>query len=266
MAVDFDFLETFEIPLAAGRDFSRRLPTDANNFVINEAAARKMGLVSPLGKRMSVGNNQGTIIGVVKDFHFRPLYNAVEPLILIMNPGALNHLAVRIGSGDVRRTMDYIRSKVLFLVPDDPFESFFLDEEFGRIYAAETRLGGLFLAFAVLAVFISALGLLGLAAFTAEQRTREIGVRRVLGASIPGITRMLSGEYARWVMAANVIAWPAAYFAVGRWLGNFAVRAPFSPWPYLLAAGLGLGLVLITVGFQAVRAAAADPVQALKYE
>ena len=266
MAVDFDFLETFEIPLAAGRDFSRRLPTDANNFVINEAAARKMGLVSPLGKRMSVGNNQGTIIGVVKDFHFRPLYNAVEPLILIMNPGALNHLAVRIGSGDVRRTMDYIRSKVLSLVPDDPFESFFLDEEFGRIYAAETRLGGLFLTFAVLAVFISALGLLGLAAFTAEQRTREIGVRRVLGASIPGITRMLSGEYARWVMAANVIAWPAAYFAVGRWLGNFAVRAPFSPWPYLLAAGLGLGLALITVGFQAVRAAAADPVQALKYE
>jgi putative ABC transport system permease protein len=266
MAVDFGFMETFDIKMAAGRTFSKSLSTDAGNFVINEDAVRKMGLTTPLGKRMSFGNTQGTIIGVVKDFHFRPLYNAVEPLVLIMNPGMLSQLVVKIGPGDIRRTVDFIRTKILSFVPDYPYEAYFLDEEFGRVYAAEMRLGKLFLAFAVLTILISSLGLFGLAAFMAEQRTREIGIRRVLGASISSITRMLSREFAVWVLLANVIAWPASFFAVGLWLRSFTVRAAFSPWTYILAAGLGLTIALMTVGFQAVRAASADPVQALKYE
>jgi ABC-type antimicrobial peptide transport system permease subunit len=266
MAVDFGFLEMFDIPLAAGRAFSKSISSDANNFVINEEAARKMGLTEPLGKRMSLGNLQGTIIGIVKDFHFRPLYNAIEPLVLLMNPGMLNQIAVKIGSGNIRATLDYIRTNILSFVPDYPYEAYFLDEEYGRIYAAETRLGKLFLAFAVFAVFISCLGLFGLAAFMAEQRTREIGIRRILGASITQVTRMLSREFTLWVLLANVIAWPASFFALGIWLKSFAVRAAFSPVPYLLAAGMGFVIALATVGFQAVRAASADPVRALKYE
>ncbi len=266
MAVDFGFLEMFDIPLFAGRTFTKSISSDANNFVINEEAARKMGLTEPLGKRMSMGNLQGTVIGIVKNFHFRPLYNAVEPLVLLMNPGMLNQIAVKIGPGNVRRTLDHVRTQILSFVPDYPYEAHFLDEEYGRIYAAETRLGKLFLAFAVFAVFISCLGLFGLAAFMAEQRTREIGIRRILGASISQVTRMLSREFTLWVLLANVIAWPASFFALGIWLKSFAVRAAFSPVPYLLAAGMGFVIALATVGFQAVRAASADPVRALKYE
>ncbi len=267
MAVDYGFLETFDIKLAAGRMFSKEFPADATNYVINETAARKMGLASPLGKTMSFGDAKGTIIGVVKDFHFRPLYTAIEPLVLTMNPRSmLSQIAVKVGPGDIRRTVDVVRKTVLSFAPDYPYSAFFLDEDFDRTYAAETRLGRLFLTFAILAIFISCLGLFGLAAFMAERRTREIGIRRVLGASTSSITRMLSREFAVWVVAANVIAWPAAYYAIGRWLRSFVVRAPFTPWTYLLAAGLGLAIALATVGFQALRAASADPIRALKYE
>jgi putative ABC transport system permease protein len=266
MSVDYGFPETFDVKLAAGRAFSKEFPTDQSAFMINEAAARKTGLTAPLGKKMSFNGVNGTIIGIVKDFYFQPLYNAVDPLVLIMNPGLLNHIAIKIGPGDIRRTVDFVRAAILSLSPDYPYNAFFLDEEFGRIYAAETRLGNLFLAFSILAVFISCLGLFGLAAFMAEQRTREIGIRRVLGASISNITRMLSRDFALWVLAANLMAWPAAFFAIGSWLKSFAIRAPFSPWSYLSAAGLGLLIALVTVGFQAVRAATADPVRALKYE
>ena len=265
--VGYDFLETLRLQLAAGRFFSEEHVSDADEaFVINEAAARVMGVENPLGLRMTTHwGRSGIIVGIVKDFHTESLHDEIAPLALTPVDRA-SRLFVRIAPGEVASTLRFIEETVQAVSPSDPMEYSFLDEEIKRLYANDQRTGRLVLGMALLALFISCLGLLGLAAFAAEQRTKEIGVRKVFGASVMGIIGLLSRDYIRWVLIAFVLATPVAYLAVGRWLESFAYRIDLGAGVFLQAGALALGIALLTVITQAVRTARAKPVEILRYE
>ena len=271
MWIDHDFIRTMGIELAAGRDFSRSFPTDTlQAFVINEAAVSWLGWDgAPLDKKIRLGNfKDGRVIGVVQDFHVRSLHSGIEPMMLqlVPNPDPLHYLAIRIAPDDVAGTMGFLESNWREIYPDDSFTYSFLDEDFNRLYQNEARQGRIFRSFSILAVFIACLGLLGLASFTAEQRTREIGVRKVLGASVSGIVALLSKEYVKLVLYANLIAWPIAYFVMNDWLDGFAYSTELSPRIFVLAAALAIAITMLTVSYRAVRAAHTDPVEALQQE
>ncbi|MYJ00219.1 MAG: FtsX-like permease family protein [Gemmatimonadetes bacterium] len=187
-------------------------------------------------------------------------------LQLAPGPDPLHYLAIRIAPDDVAETMGFLENSWREIYPDDSFTYSFLDEDFNRLYQNEVRQGSIFRSFSLLAVFIACLGLLGLASFTAEQRTREIGVRKVLGASASGIVALLSKEYVRLVVYANLIAWPIAYFVMNDWLDGFAYRTDLSPWIFVLAAALAITVTMLTVSYRAVSVAHTDPVDALQHE
>jgi putative ABC transport system permease protein len=265
---DYDLLQTFGMEMAAGRYFSADFPSDAaHGVVINEALARSLGWTDPVGKRLDIPGevDDGRVIGVVEDFHMKSLHFPIEPLLLYV---AARHgnLAVRISARDVPATVDFIRETWRSLDALNPFEYFFLDDRFARLYASERRLMGTVGLFSVLAILIAGLGLFGLASFTTEQRRKEIGVRRVLGASAAGLALLFSRDFLKWVLAANVIAWPVAYYAASRWLQNFAYRTTIGVGTMLLAAGSVLLVAALTVSAQSVKAALADPVKAIRYE
>jgi len=267
IATDHDYVKTFEMEIAAGRDFSREFPADAKNYIVNEAAVRLMGFEDPVGKAFSIWDHKGVIIGVVKNFHNRPLSQAITPTAITLLPNwAPSFMFVRVRPEEVARTMGRIEETWKRLVPGQPFEPVFLDRSFDDLYRSDRRMGVLFRDFAGLAVFISCLGIFGLAAFLAEQRTKEIGVRKVLGASIGGIVSLLSREFVVLVTVANVIAWPAAYYLTNRLLRNYVYRTDVPLWIFLGAGILAYLLALLTVSYQAVKAARTDPVNALKYE
>jgi len=267
IATDYDYLKTFEMKIVAGRDFSREFKTDAENYIVNEAAVRMMGLKDPVGKRFSIWDYQGVIIGVVKDFNNKPLSQEITPTAITLLPNwAPAFMFVRIRPENVARSMDRIKETWTRLVPGQPFEPVFLDESFDNLYRSDRRMGVIFRDFAALALFISCLGIFGLAAFMAEQRTKEIGVRKVLGASIVGIVSLLSREFVVLVTVANVIAWPAGYYLTNRLLRNYAYRAGVPFWIFLGAGILAYLIALLTVSYQAFKAARSEPVNALKYE
>ncbi|MCY3772775.1 MAG: ABC transporter permease [Gemmatimonadetes bacterium] len=271
MWIDHDFIRTMGIELTAGRDFSRSFPTDTlQAFVINEAAVNWLGWEgAPLDKKIRLGNfKDGRVIGVVRDFHVRSLHSGIEPMMLQLAPGPdpLHYLAIRIAPDDVAGTMGFLESNWREIYPDDSFTYSFLDEDFNRLYQNEARQGRIFRSFSILAVFIACLGLLGLASFTAEQRTREIGVRKVLGASVSSIVALLSKEYVRLVVYANLIAWPIAYFMMSDWLDGFAYSTDLSLGIFVLAAALAITVTMLTVSYRAVGAAHTDPVDALQHE
>ena len=267
--VDHDFIETFEIELAAGRDFSKDFITDAKEaYILNEAAVRKTGWDSPIGKKFSAitRNDEGSVIGVVKDFHFKSLHKKIEPLVLYIKPESFNYLSVRIRPSNISGTLDFIKERWNEFSPNRPFEYFFFDEYFDRLYKAEEKLGKIFGSFSLLAIFIACLGLFGLASFATEQRTKEIGIRKVLGASISGIVLLLSKDFTKLVIVSNLIAWPIAYWAMSRWLQDFAYRINIGLGTFLLAGAIALVIALLTVSLQAIKAALANPVEALRYE
>jgi len=267
--VDYDFIDTFGLTLIEGRGFSKDFSTDAERaFIINEAAREEFGWQSAVGKtiQVSVGWRTGTIIGVVKDFHYDSLHGEVKPVVLYIDPENFQYISVRITPHNIQRTIDFLKNTWEKSVHGQPFVYSFLDEDYDRLYKPEERMLKILLAVTLLELVIACLGLLGLAAFTTEQRTREIGIRKVLGASVFGIVRLLSKNFARWVLVSNVIAWPIAWYAMHRWLQNFAFRIDISPWPFLWAGLLALAVALLTVGYNAFRAASADPVKTLKYE
>jgi ABC-type lipoprotein release transport system permease subunit len=267
IATDHDFIKTFEMEIVAGRDFSREFKTDAENYIVNEAAVRLMGFKDPVGKRFSMWDYKGVIIGVVKDFHNRPLSQAITPTAITLLPNwAPFQMYVRVRPENVTRTMDRIEATWKRLVPGQPFEPVFLDQTFDDLYRSDRRMGVLFRDFAGLAIFISCLGIFGLAAFTADQRTKEIGVRKVLGASIAGIVSLLSREFVVLVTVANLIAWPAGYYMTNRLLRNYAYRTDVPFWVFIGAGLLAYLVALLTVSYQAVKAARTEPVKALKYE
>ena len=269
--VDYDFIPFYGLELVEGRNFSREIASDtsdAGGYVINEALMRKLGWTTAVGKPFSLGGGDelGTVVGVVKDFHFYSLHHKIEPLVLFVWPGRLNHLYARIRPENMTETLAFIEDQWEKRAPDRPFEYVFLDDRFAQLYQSEARIGKVFGTFSLLAIVIACLGLFGLVAFTAEQRTKEIGMRKVLGASVVNIVLLLSKDFTKLVGLAILIATPIAYVAMQRWLENFAYRIEIS-WGLLLAAGLLAILVAwLTVSYQSIKAALTDPVKALRHE
>jgi putative ABC transport system permease protein len=267
-SVDFDYPETLKIEMAAGRTFSRKFATDSGRaWMVNEEVTKLMGLdpAAAVGKRFNWGV-EGTIVGVMKNFHYQSARNAIEPLAVIVIPEEFRFAIVRLKAGEIPASLADVKKTWGRVFPQYPCEYRFFAEDFGQMYQADERMGSLLKVFAGLAVIIACLGLFGLASYTAEQRTKEIGVRKFLGASSPGIVLLLSKEFGKWVVIANVLAWPCAFLLMKNWLQEFAYRASIAWWLFALA-GIGtLVIALLTVSFQAVRAARANPVDSLRYE
>ncbi len=272
-SVDFDYFTTLGMEILEGRRFSPEFATDSSQaYVLNEEAVRRIGMDAPLGKRFAApardGLREGQIVGVVKDFHFQPLQTEIRPLILLIDPQRYSYVFLRFSpaGGELSSLVGYLEGVWNRYSPDFPFTYRFLDESYGRMYRGEQRTGSVFRYFSMLAILVSCLGLFGLAAQVSEQRTKEIGIRKVLGASVPEITRLLSWEFVRGVLFANLIAWPVAYIAMSKWLDNFAYHTEISLWIFPGAAALALLTALLTVSFQTVRAAITDPVDSLRNE
>jgi putative ABC transport system permease protein len=266
--VDYDYIETFGIPLVEGRSFSREFATDPESaFIVNEEAVRRMGLQPPVvGKRFGFWDIDGQIIGVMKDAHFQPLHQKIEPLVFKMFPPWLRRMYVKFRSDNITAVLGALEKDWNEMNLGYPFDYRFLDEDIDNLYKSEARMGDIFKSFAVLAVFIACLGLFGLASFMAEQRTKEIGVRRVLGASVSGITLLMSRDFAKWVLMANLIAWPVSWIFVNRWLKGFAYRMDMGVMVFLIPAVFSISVALLTVSIQTFRAARANPIDSLKCE
>lgn len=265
--VDYDYFETFGMEMVQGRSYSKDFVTDTSEaIIVNETAVKVMGMKSPLGKRLGIKDYYPKIIGVVKDFHFRSLHSPIEPLILIFAPSYCQVMCIKINSQILPRTIGNIQNLWQKFVPDYPFEYRLLDESLNNLYWSERRIGKIINFFTFLAIFIACLGLFGLVSFIAEQRTKEIGIRKVLGASIPGIVSLLSKEFLKWILVANFIAWPVAYLVMNNWLQNFVYRINIGIWTFVLAGLLTLLIAVLTVSYQAVKAAIANPVESLRYE
>jgi putative ABC transport system permease protein len=272
IGVDFDFVPTYKLRLAAGRNFSREYSTDSlEAFLINEAALRAIGWPSAeaaVGKRLSYGGrNTARVVGVISDFHFESLHQHIAPMIFMIprQSTGFNQVAVKV-SGDTRAALAHIQSIWGRFVPDFPLDYDFLDQQYGQLYEAEQRQGRLFTVFAGLAIFIACLGLFGLVTFAAYRRTREIGIRKVLGASGVSIVGLLSREFLLLVVLAFLLAAPVAWWAMHRWLENFAYRTSVEWWMFVLAGLAATAIALFTVGYQSLRAAWSDPVKSLRSE
>jgi ABC-type antimicrobial peptide transport system permease subunit len=265
----FDYIETFEMGLVQGRSFQKGSLADTNNFVINEEAAKYMGMENPVGQRLKFWQNEGTIIGVVKNYHHVSLHREIMPHIFTVNPQNfrfLRFIFIKIAEENIPNTLKYIRGTTTTFAPDFPYEYSFLDQGVEELYQTEQNLGKIFSSFAFLAIFISCLGIFGLASFTAEKRTKEIGIRKVLGASVTHIVMLLSKDFSRWILVANLIAWPIGWYAMNKWLQNFAYRSSLNPLLFLLAGMLSIFIASLPVSYQAIKAAVADPVDSLRYE
>lgn len=274
MYSDSDYADLLDLKLVRGRFFSEDTASDTTSaVVINEAAVKKLGLENPVGKRFikEFGNAKKgefvTIIGVLRDFHFMSLHQQIEPM-LIRNLGKNRgyYISVKLAGGHLNRMVKEIQKKWKQFTGDQPFVFSFLDEDFNNLYQAEIKTGKILGLFFVLSIFISCLGLLGLSAFMAEQRTREIGIRKVLGASIPGVIFLLTREAGKWVLLGSLIAWPIAWYAMHKWLQNFAFRITIEWWYFILSGIFGLVIALLTVSYQSIKAARANPVDSLRYE
>ncbi len=268
MFVDHQTIGALGLQLLQGRNFSNEISTDATSgYILNETAVRELGWDDPIGKPFKVWDEEmGQVIGVVKDFNFRSLHQKIEPLVLDIKPEWSWTAAIRIAPNGVANTLSFVQTQWRALEPDLPLSYRFLDADFDRLYRSEERLGQLFSSFAFLALFVACLGLFGLASFTAEQRTREIGIRKVLGATVAEILLLLSKEFTKLVAFAFLVAAPFAYFAMSTWLQNFAYHINLGFTPFLLGGGLALIIALVTVSAQALKAALANPIEALRYE
>ncbi len=269
--VDHDFFATLGVEMAEGRSFNRNLSTDIDSaFILNETAARLFDWDTAVGKTITWfdddNTRKGAIIGVARDFHFQSLHQQIEPLLFHVLPSGFNYMLVKVGANDIPATLAGLEKKWAGFDPNRSFEYSFLDDDFDALYRTEERMQAIFGNFTLLAVFIACLGLFGLASFTIQQRTKEIGVRKVLGASVSQIVMILSKEFTRLVLIAFIVACPLAYLVMNGWLQNFAYRTEISLNIFLLAGALGLIIAWLTVSYQALKAALANPVEALRYE
>jgi len=276
-SIDNDFLPTIRVEFVSGRNFSQEFSTDAaSGFIINEAAVKKFGWESAetaIGRKLdkTIGLDpliykEGTVIGVVKNFHYESLHQKIEPIIMELNPNKTNYIVARIRPENISRTVSFLKNKMQAFSPNYPFEYVFQDDYFDRLYGAEEKLQEIFGYFTFLAIFIACLGLFALSSFAAEQRTKEIGIRKVLGATVATVVALLSKDFVKLVLLANLLAWPVAWIAMNKWLQNFAYRIEISWWVFALAGGLALVIAVLTVSTQAMRAALANPVESLRYE
>jgi putative ABC transport system permease protein len=254
--------------IVQGRNFSRDFPSDEKGaFLVNETAVRIAGWDNPIGRKFTHWNGQnGEIVGIMKDFHLHSLHRAIEPLYIFLNPRDFSSIAIKIKTTDIPATIDYVKGIMKKFSPSTPFAYSFFDEVFERAYFTEKRMARVFGAFAILGIFIACLGLLGLTAFASEQRTKEIGIRKVLGASEMKIFFLLSKEFVRWVLLANLIAWPIAYLGMNKWLQNFAYRTYIGAATFLISGGAALLIATLTVSYQSIKSARTNPADSLRYE
>jgi putative ABC transport system permease protein len=267
MRVDPEFFETFKIDMVEGRFFSNEFPSDrTESVVINETTLKTMDLKSPIGKRITVWNRNFRIIGVVKDFHFYSLHDEIQPLIFIHRYADYRNIFVRINSQNIPKTVNFIRNKIKEIVPGYISDIKFLDENLHNIYITEQRMVRATRYFTFLAIFISCIGLFGLASFTARQRTKEIAIRKVLGASLGNIAHQLSKEILICVIVANIVVCPVAYFVLQGWLQNYAYRTTPGIGIFILASVLALALAFLSMGWNVLKVSLANPVDSLRYE
>jgi putative ABC transport system permease protein len=268
--VTYDYIKTMGITLLAGRDFGTDYGLDSVNYLINEATARKIGYTDPVGKELTMWDDKGTIIGLMKDFHHNSLHVPIEPLIIRLHKKSWGNywgnVIVRTKPGQSKLAIASMEKTWKQFNPGFPFQYFFTDEEIAKTYKAEYTVSKLSRYFAFLAIFISCLGLFGLVTFTAEQRTKEIGIRKVLGASVSGIVQMLSKDFLKLVLIASIIAFPIAWWAMNNWLADYAYKVDIGWWIFPIAGLAAMFIALLTVSLQAIKAAFANPVGALRSE
>lgn len=268
--VDFDYIDQFKIKILAGRAFSRDFQTDTTqSMILNEAAMKMFGYTSPqqaVGKRFKQWGREGKIIGIMKDFHFRSLQTGIKPLSMRIEPNGCNLVSAKISASNIPATISAIEQKWKSVMPNRPFSYFFMDEYFDKQYRGEEKFGKLFLNFSILAIFISCLGLLGLASYSTMQRTKEIGIRKVMGASVSNIVNLLSRDFLKLVLISFLIAAPIAWYFMYKWLQEFAYRTSIGWWVFLFAGIAALAVALLTVSFQAIKAAVTNPVNSLRSE
>ncbi len=268
--VDYDYVDQYKLKLIAGRTFSKDFGTDSTQaMVINESAAKMLGYNTPaaaVGRDFDQWGRKGKIIGVLKDFNYASLQQKIEPLAMRIETWAYGMLSIKVSSKNLPVTVKAIAGKWNQIIPNRPFDYSFLDESFNQLYHAEDNFGNLFFHFAILAIFISCLGLLGLASYSTIQRTKEIGVRKVLGASVSNIVNLLSVEFIKLVLIAFIVAAPLAWFGMHKWLEDFAYRANISWWIFAVAGLSATLIAFLTISFQAIKAAVANPVKSLRTE
>ncbi len=274
--VDYDFLKTMGLEVAEGRGFSEEFGTDEENaFMLNEAAVRELNWQSALHKQVIWPSDlrrkdaivkKGQVVGVVKDFHVASLHESIGPVLFQIRPSSFRFISARISPADIPDTLSFFREKWGQISPAFPFEYTFLDEDFDKLHHADDKVGRIVGIFSILAVIVACFGLFGLASFAAEQRTKEIGIRKVMGASVSGIILLLSREFTKWILVANVLAWPIAYFSMNRWLQNFAYKTSPGIGIFVLSGLLAFFISQATVSYQSVKAALSDPIDSLRYE
>jgi putative ABC transport system permease protein len=271
-AIDFDFIDSFGIEMVAGRNIHKHYSTDTKTaMIVNEATVRELGYSAPeeaIGTKLKTGfyGFEGTIIGVTKDHHISSFHEEIEPMAMVYRPEYFSTIATKIQSHEIQKTLTFIEKTWTRTIPEFPFSFSFLNENIDRLYSEEEQTAKIIRTFSIMAIFIACLGLFGLAAYTAERRTKEIGIRKVLGATVPNLIVMLSSEFTKWVLIANILAWPVAYLATNQWLQNFAYRTSIKFWVFVFAAGLAFLISLMTVSYQAIKAAVANPIDSLRYE
>ncbi len=263
----YDLVKTLQLKLKEGRDFSTSYGNDSANFLINESMAIKMGDQNPIGKKLSWDSNEGVIIGVLKDFHFYSMHRAIDPMVIRLNEKQqYGSILVRVESSKTSAALMALEKLSKEVNPKTPFTYQFADEQYAMLYKNEQLVSRLANCFTIIAIVISCLGLFGLVTFTAEQRTKEIGIRKVLGASVAGIIRMLSKDFLKLVLVATVIAFPISWWAMNKWLGSFAYRVEIGWWVFVLAGVTAMLIALLTISFQSIKAAIANPVKSLRTE
>ena len=269
--VDHEFLNTFKIEMTQG-EYYKSDTSGASNIVINESFVRKMNVENPVGMQMQYGDEIYNVLGVVKDFHYKSTHRNIGPIVLFKNNERLvgwldfRFAFMRINSKNIHETLDFIEKTTRSFTPDFPYEFHFIEEDLDRLYRSDRQTANILTSFAVLAIFISCLGLLGLSTFLTQQRTKEIGIRKVLGSSISQIIHLLTSDFSKWVLISNLIAWPAAYYILQKWMDSFPYRISLSVWYFVLAGMLTLLIALLTISAQALKAANSNPLKALKYE
>ena len=274
--IDYDYMETLSMELLLGRNFSEENAADSSAIIINEEAVKQFGLTEPLGAHIvsyaDMPDAEGnapldvlTVVGVVRDFHFESLKEKMAPLSFKLGKSSY-YLSVRVSSDDPQPIIQQLESEWNKIADGQPFSYSFLDQRFDKMYASETRVGNLFNVFAILAIFIASLGLFGLAAFTAQQRTKEIGVRKVMGASVSGIVLLLSKEFGKLVLIAMVIAIPVAYYGMSEWLQDYQFRIKLTPWIFILAGLITFMVAWLTMSYQSIKAATTSPAKSLRDE
>lgn len=264
ITADYDFLETFEIPLTAGRDFSRKFPADSVNFLVNEKAVEVMAQQDPVGAELQLGPEKGAIVGVVKDFYNATLYSPIKPLIIKLQPENTDRIFVRVTANSVQQVLESIQGTIKTYNTDSPFEYVFLDQNFEQRYRREALTNKLIQLFTFVIIIISCLGLFALSTYSAERRSKEVGIRKVLGASVSSITFLMSGSFIKLVLLSYIVAVPVSYFLVDEYLSKFAYHIDIGSDSYLLAGVLAIAISLLTTVYQSLRSANLNPVKVLR--